>query len=171
MKNDIINTEVARIVENNIDTVQAGVFQQKMDRLEKVEVEFVALREDFKSLQITHSGLVEKYERESAKMQRISDMEVGLIRREAEMAQKETQLHIDQQLIELKLENANLRVADHKEMVNTVFRGPVFQKTVLESRSYETQTPANMNDNGSSGYIQTDQHNDTKSTSTTVKED
>jgi hypothetical protein len=165
-----INTELEKVVHENLSEVQLGVFRREMDRLQKIEAEFVQQREDFKALQKEHRELTKEHSDKLDEIDSIISREKELRLREKEMTEQKTQLHIDNTLIQLRKENADQRVTDHQEMVKLIFRGPVFQKTVVEDRRYDQAVPVQGGD-GSSGYVQKEYLSDNKTTTTTEEQE
>lgn len=144
MSDGTLKQELQRVVNENIGDVEMELFKREMQRLQSMEVEFVHLRESHKELSDKYDALNTKYEGQKDTIASVRTREVELIAREAKMAEEKTQLHIDTKLLALKLENANLRVEDHKAMVHDIFRGPVFTKSVVESRTYDQAVATNV---------------------------
>lgn len=164
-----ITKELERVVHENLNDVQMGVFKREMDRLQSIEVEFVQQREEHKQLKERHAVLSKEYESKKSEIDSILSRENDLNRREREMTDQKTQLHIDNQLIELRRENAEQRVEDHKSMVGMIFRGPVFQKTVVESRTHD-QVVAVAGDENNVPYAHTENNlMDNTTTTTTIE--
>lgn len=148
-----ISTELERVVRENISDVEMGVFQREMNRLQSIELEYVKLREDYKKQEEAYKVLISEYNESKAEIGSILEREITLSARENKMEEQSTQLHIDNKLIELRRENAEKRVEDHKEMVKLIFRGPVFQKSVIESGCHDQVTPTSINENGITGGV------------------
>lgn len=166
MSESNISTELQRVVLENISDVEMAVFQREMNRLQGLELEYVKLREDHKTLTEEHQELTATSEKSKSETESILAREKELGEREAEMAAQKTQLHIENKLIELRHQNAVQRVEDHKHMVQLIFRGPVFQKSVVESRTHETVTPLALSESGMQGAVQNNYLTDTKTVET-----
>jgi len=171
MKEPTMSQELERVVQENLSDVQMGVFRREMDRLQSMEVEFVQLREEYKRLEESHKSIVTEYTGRKDEIEGILKREEDLNRRETEMAEQKTQLHIDNALIALRHENAEQRVTDHQDMVRLIFRGPVFQKSVVETRSGDVLTPIPMSDNGMIGSVDRQYTSDNKQIDTTEKQE
>ena len=171
MNENTITKELERVVHENLNEVELGVFKREMNRLQTMEVEFVQLREVHKELEELHKELAEEYASKKVEIGSILKREQDLEIREREMSEQKTQLHIDNQLIELRRANADQRVVDHQKMVKLIFRGPVFQKSVVENRTHDEAVPVDGSDTVS-GYVSREVGlNASKTTTTTERQD
>ena len=170
MNNKIVN-DLELAVKNNISDVEMGVFKREFERLQGIEVEYVNLRDVHNRLKSTHKELVSEYELEKLKIDIILSRENDLTEREKEIKTQETQLYIDQQLVSMERNHSNNRVDDHKNMVNQVFRSPVFTKTVIESGTRAVVTPVNKDEHGNMIYPTVDNVDENKKTVTETKEE
>jgi len=167
-----ITTEVEKVVHDNLSEVQMGVFKREMDRLQKIEVEFVQQREEYKALKEVYEELNKQFSSKQTEIAAILAREKDLEGREKEMVEQKTQLHIDNQLIQLNLKNAETRVQDHVNMVDKIFRGPVFRKSVVESNNHNVVLPPpTIDNNGVAQYPSTQMVYDTKDKTTTDTEE
>lgn len=171
MKDTVITKEISRVINENISEVELGVFKNELNRLQAMEVDYVKLREDFKSLTESYKELIKISDERKFAMRDYEQREKDLKKREVEMTEQKTKLHIDNQLIELKLENANKRVEDHKAMVHTIFRGPVLQKTIYQNGTRDVVSSVVVDENGQSHYPQRDTLNTNNNTTITEKEE
>lgn len=165
-----LNQELQRVVTENMNDVELGVFKREFSRLQSMEVDFVQLREEYKLLLEEFNKLTKEYTDRKDEMAEVLSREEDLVKREVTMTEQKTQLHIDSKLLALKLENAELRVADHKAMVNDIFRGPVFTKSVVENVTNSKEVPQQQDEYGNARYVPTETHMDSSSKNTNTTE-
>jgi len=161
--NPSIEKQLQTVVEENISSVEMGVFKREMDRLHQVEKVFVELRETHDELKEAHNKLVAKYNVKLEDFNSMVERESTLVNAEADMRVEKTELHIAEQLLNLRLENANVRVTDHINMVGQIFRGRVMETVIKKTGTEAIPEHVAINDSGSiahsgtSGYVNTEE--------------
>jgi DNA repair ATPase RecN len=169
-ENELYN-ELEKAVKNNLNDVQMELFKREMERLQKIELDFVSLREEHKGLKVDFSDLESEY---NGKQKYYNDLEAkdkDLSALSKQLEKEKTELYIGSQLLALRKENAEDRVDDHIKMIELIFRGPVFQKSVIENRTHDVVTSPNISDGGMLSTVQRDVGlTDVKSTITEEKQ-
>ena len=158
------------VVTDNMDAIQAGIFSDEMKRLKAIEIANLQLESKYSSLLESKQKLESELHEMSDSIAALDEREKELHKREEDMDKQITELHIKTQLIELQLDNANLRVTDHQSMFNVLCRNTEFRKNFFTSETKVVHTPANINDQGQTGYIETTTDNNSTNVTETTSE-
>lgn len=135
--------EIQQVIEKNLPKHVGDVLQK---RLSQADLDAEALKkanEQIKSLHETLNQTQNLLRDATAKISAYDAKSHELTRREKEVEK----LEMDKKLIEMRAANAEQRVADHKEMMNTVFRVATIRESVYtttkENENADTYSPNN----------------------------
>lgn len=166
-----LDTQLKQVVENNIDQLEMEAIQREISRYREVERSYLNLRAEHEELQERALKTDEELGKAQSRVSELEDQHGDLVQREKLLADREAAMSVKEQIHDIKITSAKERVEDHQKMVELVFRGPVFQKSVIESRTYDQVVPTNVSDSGVMGYAQRETSlQDSRSTTTTEEQ-
>lgn len=140
--NDIVKDKMISVAAESIDDMQMEALQRELRRYRDIELAYIQLQKDHEALQSDHDRTKKQYRHDQTKFERLTEQEADLARREKELFDKEVNNRVETQLLELRRENAELRVDDHKKMFEVVFRNTTVRERI---HSYGTQAVGGVN--------------------------
>lgn len=137
-----LEKEIKEIIEKSLPKQVGEVLAARLKAAEEDAIQVKNLRESNVELINQNKVLFDSFRQAEKKLSEAEKVAADYRRRESVLANLET----EKKLIEMRAANAEERVKDHKEMMQTVFRVATVRETIY-TNTFDNVTE---NDNGSS---------------------
>ena len=145
--NTEMQTQIQQAIRENLPSATAGALQEELFRLQEIEEKYHELHHNYEELLAKHQEVVALRTKEKTRVHEADTLLETLKQQMEEVKDQEQELTFRENLLDLKEQYANVRVQDHQRMVELIFRGPVFQKSVVERGAEDKVGPPPSTDN------------------------
>jgi len=136
-----IDKELGELIKKNLPEATAGALRERLEDLEsteklykKAEKTIVKLNDSIDGLKKDINGLESQVLTEDE----LNTLKKELINQEELLKERETVLFYKEQVLHLKEDHAVIRVNDHKDMFNTVFRNTTLRNNIMDNKIMST---------------------------------
>jgi len=167
-----IQDTIKNAITEQLPQMHAGILGNELERLQKIERDFTAMREDFRLASEEHEALKQEMIDKDCKFSDLAQRENFIEKQESDLKDRTDKLYINEQLILMRENHCGDRVNDAKETLGLVFRNSRTQQNIHSSGivpNGSTSTPPVLDQNGNvSQYSEHQSHTAQQSVNTTI---